>query len=385
MTERTDPFSILTLAQLRERGSAKWRHYPADVLPLWVAEMDVPLAPPIADALTRLVTLGDAGYPGDEPYREAFASFATDSWGWDPSVARTRAAASVIAAYADALFESVGAGGAVVVTSPVYPPFYSYLAQAGLTVVEAPLTADLRLDQSTLEAAFAEATSAPDGGKRQAALLLCNPHNPGGTVHTKAELEETAALASRFGAQVVSDEIHAPIVYEGETFTPYLTVDPTGIAVHAASKGWSLAAIPAALVVFGPDAGAALARYDGGKHHGPTYWGVIAQTVAYSQGRAWLADALAGLDRNRHLLGSLLAQKVPAAKYLMPAATYLTWVDCRELDLGEDPAAVFLKRGRVAFNSGPTFGTGGAGHVRINIATSPAILAEAVDRMASAL
>ena len=210
MTERTDPFSILTLAQLRERGSAKWRHYPADVLPLWVAEMDVPLAPPIADALTRLVTFGDAGYPGDEPYREAFASFATDSWGWDPSVARTRAAASVIAAYADALFESVGAGGAVVVTSPVYPPFYSYLAQAGLTVVEAPLTADLRLDQSTLGAAFAEATSAPDGGKRRAALLLCNPHNPGGTVHTKAELEEMAGdkiplSAIKTIAEVVED------------------------------------------------------------------------------------------------------------------------------------------------------------------------------------
>ena len=373
-----DPFSHLTLDQLRARGSAKWRHYPADVLPLWVAEMDVRLAAPIADALAELVAQGDAGYPGDAPYREAFADFAKDSWGWDPSVARTRAVASVIAGYTDALIETVGPGGTVVVTSPVYPPFYSYLRQAGITVSEAKLGPDLRIDFEALEAAFAAAPGS-------VGLLLCNPHNPGGTVHTRAELETVAQLAARFNAQVVSDEIHAPLVYEGSTFTPYLSVDPRGIAVHAASKGWSLAAIPAALMTWGPDAGEALARYDAGKHHGPTYWGAVAQTVAYSQCRDWLADTIAALDRNRHLLGELLAQKVPQARYHLPAATYLTWVDCRDLGLGDDPAAVFLKRGRVAFNSGPTFGGGGEGHVRINIATSPAILEEAVTRMAASL
>ncbi|MGC4175259.1 MalY/PatB family protein [Demequina sp.] len=375
MTERPNPFEALTLEQLRARRSAKWRHYPQDVLPLWVAEMDVELAAPIAEALNRLVETGDAGYPGDTPYREAFASFATDTWGWDPSVARTREVASVIAGYTDALVEAVGPGGTVVVTSPVYPPFYSYLGQAGLTVVEVPLTEDLRLDLDGLEAAFAGAQG----------FLLCNPHNPGGTVHTRAELEAVASLASQHGVQVVSDEIHAPLVYAESTFVPYLAVDPRGIAVHAASKGWSLAAIPAALLTFGPDAGAALARYDAGKHHGPTYWGTVAQTVAYSQGRDWLADALAGLDANRRLLGALLAERLPEVRYHVPAATYLTWVDCRGLELGDDPARVFLERGRVAFNPGHTFGTGGAGHVRINIATSPAILGEAVARMAASL
>jgi cystathionine beta-lyase len=138
-------------------------------------------------------------------------------------------------------------------------------------------------------------------------------------------------------------------------------------------------------MTFGPDAGAALARYDAGKHHGPTYWGTVAQTVAYEQCRDWLADALVALDSNRRLLGSLLAERLPAARYHVPAATYLTWVDCRALGLGDDPARVFLDKGRVAFNPGHTFGTGGAGHVRINIATSPAILDEAVTRMVAAL
>jgi cystathionine beta-lyase len=375
MTERPNPFAALTLDQLRERHSAKWRHYPADVLPLWVAEMDVPLALPIADALVALARSGDAGYPGDTPYVEAFASFAHDSWGWDPGVARTRAVASVISGYTDALVEAVGPGGTVVVTSPVYPPFYSYLGHAGLTVVEVPLTPELRIDLDALDAAFAGAQG----------FLLCNPHNPGGTVHSRAELERVAELAARHGVQVVSDEIHAPLVYAESTFVPYLTVDPRGIAVHAASKGWSLAAMPAALMTFGPDAGAALARYDAGKHHGPTYWGTVAQTVAYEQCRDWLADALVALDSNRRLLGSLLAERLPAARYHVPAATYLTWVDCRALGLGDDPARVFLDKGRVAFNPGHTFGTGGAGHVRINIATSPAILDEAVTRMVAAL
>ena len=375
MSERPNPFAALTLEQLRERHSAKWRHYPGDVLPLWVAEMDAPLAEPIADALTALVRSGDAGYPGDVPYREAFAAYCADAWGWDPSVARTRAVASVISGYTDALVEAVGAGGTVVVTSPVYPPFYSYLAQAGLNVVEVPLTNELRLDLDGLDAAFESAQ----------AFLLCNPHNPGGTVHSREELGAVATLAERHGVQVVSDEVHAPLVYQGERFIPYLEVDSRGIAVHAASKGWSLAAIPAALMTFGPDAGAALARYDAGKHHGPTYWGTVAQTVAYSRCRDWLADAVAALDSNRHLLGRLLSDRLPGVRYHLPAATYLTWVDCRELGLGDDPAKVFLNRGRVAFNPGHTFGTGGAGHVRINIATSPAILDEAVARMAASL
>ena len=338
-------------------------------------------SPPIARALHALVERGDTGYPGDTPYLEAFASFARDSWGWEVPVATARPAASVITAYTDTLADATDLGGTVVVTSPAYPPFYLYLRQAGRTVAEAPLDADLRLDFASLERAFASAT---EGGAR-AGFLLCNPHNPGGTVHTRDELAAVADLAARYGVQVVSDEIHAPIVYEGAEFVPYLSVDPRGIAIHAASKGWNLAAIPAAVLVFGADALVAAERYDAGKHAHATHWGAVAQTAAYNEGREWLADLVAGLDRNRHLLASLVAERLPGVRYHLPAATYLTWLDCRALDLGDDPAAAFLSRGRVALNHGHTFGTGGAGHVRVNIATSPEILTEAVDRMAATL
>ena len=376
-----NPFAALTLDQLRTRTSIKWTQYGPDVLPLWVAEMDVPLAEPIADALVKAVREGDMGYPGSWKFREALASFAADSWGWEPAVADMRPIASVIVGYTDAILAATDVGSHVVVTSPAYPPFYTYLREAGREILEAPLTEDMRIDLDALASAFAAATA----GGRSAAFLLCNPHNPGGTVHTREELEQVAELAARHGVQVVSDEIHAPIVYSDSTYVPYLTVDPRGVAVHAASKGWNLAAVPGAIVVFGPEAGELKRALMAGAHHWPTHLGTIAQTVAWNDCRDWLADVLRGLDENRRLLGELLAEHLPGARYHVPQATYLTWIDCRGLGLGDDPAAVFLTKGRVAFNSGPTFGTGGAGHVRLNIATSPAIIEEAVRRMASVL
>ena len=378
-----NPFEQVSLERLRERTSIKWRRYDPDVLPLWVAEMDANLAPPIAEALERAIRAGDTGYPGSTPFVEAFTTFAAARWDWptlDPSLVRP--VAGVIAGYTDALLVAAGHGGHVVVTSPVYPPFYSYLRGAGITVAEARLTDQMRIDPDVLDSTLAQARRDSAEG---VAVLLCNPHNPGGTVHTRAELEQVANIADRHGATVVSDEIHAPLVYAPAQFTPYLSVDGGGIALHSASKAWNLAALPGALMVFGPEAADAHRTYAAGPHHWPGQFGIIAQTAAYSQGGPWLESVLTALDANRHLLASLLSEHLPAVTYLLPEATYLAWLDCTALGLGDDPAAVFLERGRVALNSGLTFGTGGAGHVRLNFATSGAIIEEAVRRMASSL
>ncbi len=374
-----DPFTV-PLSRLRERTSAKWRRYPADVLPLWVAEMDVDLAPPIREALERAVRDGDMGYPGDTPYVESFVAFATGRWTWpDLEPARVVPVQSVIMGYVDALLELTGDGGEVVVNPPVYPPFFSYLRQAGRVIREAPLTGDLRLDLDQVDRAMAAATT----GGRRAAYLLCNPHNPGGTVHTRDELAAVAELSRRHGVPVVSDEIHAPIIHPGAEFTPYLAVDPAGLALHAASKAWNLASVPAAVLVGGPEA-QAFETYREGKHHMPGQLGVIAQTAAYAHGRDWLSGMLAGLDRNRRLVADLVATALPGVTFTMPQGTYLTWWDFGD-QLGEDPAAALLEHGRVALNSGIDFGTGGAHHARLNIATSPEILEEAVRRIGVAL
>ncbi|PJE98103.1 cystathionine beta-lyase [Streptomyces carminius] len=371
------------MAELRRRTSAKWRAHPEDVLPLWVAEMDVPLAEPVARALTETVALGDTGYPAGTGYAEALASFAEERWDWRIGTERTALVPDVMVGIVEVLKLVTGPGDAVVVNPPVYPPFYAFVEHLGRRIVEAPLGADHRLDLRTLRGAFGSATA----GGRRAAYLLCSPHNPTGTVHTRAELERVAALAGEYRIRVVSDEIHAPLVLPGAEHTPYPSVRGASdsFAVLSASKAWNLAGLKAALVVAGPGAAEDLARMPEEVWHGASHLGVIAHSAALRHGGDWLDALLAGLDGNRRLLAGLLAEHLPAVRYRPAQGTYLAWLDCRALGLGDDPAAVFLERGRVALNSGPDFGTGGAGHVRLNTATSPEVLTEAVRRMAAAL
>lgn len=380
---RHNPLTDLTLPQLRERTSAKWRRYAPDVLPLFVAEMDTPLAPAVEEALARAVHLGDMGYPEGKAYEESLVHFATARWDW-PSLEPEHIAGvgDVISGYVAALGLFTEPGDHVVVNPPVYPPFYSAVRASGREVTEAPLGADGRLDLASIEEALKAAGAA---GKR-AALLLCSPHNPTGTVHTRTELEQVSQLAHRYNAGVVVDEIHAPLIFTPHTFVPYLTVDggETAISLMAASKAWNLAGLKGALLIAGTGASAALKRFRTIPHHGPSHLGAIAQTAAYLEGGEWLDDLVAGLDLNRTMLARLLSEQLPDVHCQLPEATYLAWLDCRYLDLpDEDPAAYFLEHARVALNSGPTFGTGGAGHVRLNFATHPDIVTEAVRRMAA--
>ncbi|MGW3126609.1 MalY/PatB family protein [Streptomyces sp. NPDC001076] len=377
-----NPLRALTLDRLRCRTSMKWRTYPADVLPVWVAEMDVPLAPAVVRAVTDAMELGDTGYPAGTAYAEALAAFAAKRWGWDGlDVARTAIVPDVMLGVVEMLRLVTGPGDPVVVNSPVYPPFYQFVGNMDRRVVEAPLGAGGRIDLDVLEAAFHGL-----GGGR-AGYLLCSPHNPTGTVHTADELTAVTALAERYGVRVVADEIHAPLTAPGVGFVPYLSVPGAdrGLSLMSASKAWNLAGLKAALALAGPGAAADLARLPEEVSHGPSHVGVIAHTAALTDGTAWLDALLAGLDENRRLLAGLLDSHLPGIRYRPAEATYLAWLDCRALGLGDDPAEVFLDRGRVAVNSGLPFGTGGAGHVRLNLATSPEVITEAVRRMAAAL
>ncbi|KND33489.1 MalY/PatB family protein [Streptomyces acidiscabies] len=382
--ENANPLRRVPLDRLRRRTSMKWRTYPQDVLPLWVAEMDVDLAEPVARALVDAVALGDTGYPAGTAYAEALAGFAGKRWGWEGlAVERTAIVPDVMLGVVEMLKLVSGPGDRVVVNSPVYTPFYQFISNMDRVVVEAPLGADGRMDLAVLEETFGRV--AAEGGRP--AFLLCSPHNPTGTLHTAEELAAVAALASRYGVRVVADEIHAPVVAAGAAFVPYLSVPgaESGLSLMSASKAWNLAGLKAAVAVAGPDAGDDLARLPEEVSHGPSHLGVIAHTAALRDGGDWLDAVLAGLDENRRLVAGLLAQHLPAVRYTPAQATYLAWLDCRALDLGDDPADVFLQRGRVALNSGPTFGTGGAGFVRMNLATSPENVAEGIRRMAAAL
>jgi cystathionine beta-lyase len=396
---RTDPLARLTLEQLRRRTSMKWRTHPEDVLPLWVAEMDVPLAAPVVEALRSALDLGDTGYPFGTAYAEALAAFAQERWGWDGlRVEHTAIVPDVMLGIVEVLRLITDPGDAVVVCSPVYPPFYAFVGHDAREVVEARLGPDLRVDPRALEDAFVRARR----GGRRAAFLMSNPHNPTGVVHTRQELEAVAALARRHGVRVVSDEIHAPLVLPGATFTPFLSVPgaENAFMLASASKAWNLAGLKAAVAVAGPEAADELRLLPEEVGHGPSHLGVIAHTAAFREGGDWLDELLLGLDANRRLLGELVAEHLPEVGCIRPEGTYLAWLDCRGLRLHDDdhgtdgpgvvsdvagPARMFLDKARVALSSGHVFGSGGEGHVRLNFATSPAILREALARMGRAV
>lgn len=373
------------LSRLRERTSEKWRAYPEDVLPLFVAEMDYPLAPAVAEALHAAVDRSDTGYIGpDDRTQRAFADFARDRWGWEVDPAKTRTTTDVSVVIVEALRMLIEPGDRVVITTPVYPPFFELIPEAGGVVEEVPLLeggtdgTGWALDLAGLERAFAA------GAK---ALLLCNPHNPLGLVHPREELEAVAALAARHGAFVVSDEVHAPLVHSDATFTPFLSVSDdarrVGVAAHAASKAWNLAGLKCALFV------AASAELAERIHSLPmevevrtSLFGRIATEAAYRAGRGWLDEALTAIETNRALLAVLLTDRLPHVRYREPHASYLAWIDLRGLDWGDDPATRILDEARVALNPGTDFGAQGAGFVRLNFACSPEVLTEAVDRIA---
>ena len=375
----------------------KWRAHPVDVLPLWVAEMDVKLAPTVADALRTAIDNGDTGYPSGTAFAEAVSEFASQRWQWhDLEVSRTAIVPDVMLGIVETLRLVTDRGDAVVVNPPVYAPFYAFVSHDGRRVIEAPLDADGRIDLDALEEAFARARAS--GGK--VAYLLCNPHNPTGSVHTFDELRGVAEHARRFGVRVVSDEIHAPVILAGTRFIPYLSVPgaENAFALISASKAWNLSGLKAALAIAGPEAAADLRRMPEEVSHGPSHLGIIAHAEAFRTGGEWLDALLLGLDENRTLLGDLITEHLPGVKCLRPQGTYLAWLDCQQLGVDEEaadglavvadlsgPARWFLDDARVALSSGHVFGTGGAGHVRLNFATSRAILTEAVSRMGLAL
>jgi cysteine-S-conjugate beta-lyase len=369
-------FDDLSLDELRARRSVKWTRYPPDVLPAWVAEMDFPLAPPVHAALVDAVERDDTGYASSGGLPEAFAAFAAARFGWTVDPARTLLVADIMSGVAEVVRASTAPGDRVVVNPPVYPPFFSSVGDVGREVAEAPLTHDWRLDLDALERAFA-------GGAH--VYLLCNPHNPTGTVFTRDELAAVAELAAHHEVLVVSDEVHAPMTLPGSTHTPYLTV-ADGLALVSASKAWNVAGLKSALVVAGSEQTAAeLGRIPAHVSYHAGHLGVIAAVAAFGEGGTWLDALVAHLDTQRRRLAELLAAELPSVRLVVPEAGYLAWLDCRELGLGDDPSAAFLERGRVALSPGPTFGAEGKGFARLNFATSGALLAEAVRRMASAL
>jgi len=375
------PLQALPIDQLRERSSTKWRTYGPDVIPMFVAETDYPLAPAITERLARAVALGDTGYtPPDPGIRDAFAAFARRRFRWEVDPARVRSTADVMMGVVEILRRVTKPGDRVVVTPPVYPPFYDCVPEAEAVIERVPLrdAGDRwELDLAGIEAALA-------GGAR--AVLLCNPHNPTGTVHSRESLAELARIVEAHDAVVVSDEIHAPLTHADATFTPFLAASDeaarVGYAVTSASKAYNLAGLKCALMVTASDGTSRVVREMPAEVEWRTgLFGALAGVAAFSESDGWLDAELAALDDNRRLLAELLAEHVPGARFRIPDAGFLAWVDLSALGWGDNPATKILREAKVALHFGPHFGEQGKGHVRINFGCDPELLREAVARI----
>ncbi len=265
-------------------------------------------------------------------------------------------------------------GDAVVVCSPVYPPFYAFVTHADRRVIEAPLGADWRLDLDALADAFDTARRSRTGPccccvTRTIPLAPCTP---------ASELTAVAALARQYGVRVISDEIHAPLVLAGAEFVPYLSVPGAedAFALYSASKGWNLAGLKAALLVAGPDAVDDLARLPEEVSHGPSHVGILAHTAAFEHGTGLAGRPADGLDQQPHASSPLWSPNSSRRSTMVrPEATYLAWLDCRSFGLHSNhrnrvPAwsatcpvrpRCSSTHARVALSSGHVFGTAAQG------------------------
>ena len=354
------------LERLLQRRSAKWQTYPRDVLPLTVAEMDFALAPAVYAALRDAVERSDAGYAMAVPsLGQAVAAFAARRWSWDIDPASVTAVTDVGVGVVELLRALTRPGDAVVISPPVYPPFFDWVPEAGARILDVPLAA------------------------HPAAYVLCNRQNPVGTVHSPEELEALVRLARIYGVILISDEIHAPLALPGATFTPLLTVRGAGelaISVVSASKAWNLAGLKCAAVVTASPAMASLvARFPPDTRWRIGHLGVIAAVAAYTEGEAWLDQLLRTLDHRRLVLGELLAERLPAISWQPPEATFLAWLDCRGIGPDNEARELFLRDGKVALEPGLRFGAPGAGYARLNFATSAGILDQATKGTARAI
>ena len=375
----------LSLAEMRTHRSEKWRGFPPDVLPLFVAEMDFPIAKPIQDLLLQMVSHSDIGYLSAIPeLGVAFSNFAKRHWNWDVNPEYVRLCTDVGVGMVEVLRVTTKPGDKVLINSPIYQNFYNWITETQVELIDVPFKrSDMNweLDFENIEKQY------QSGIKVHA---LCSPHNPLGRIYSSEELSRIADLAKQYGVTVISDEIHAPLAFPGQKFVPFLSVSDAaaevGICVTSASKAFNIAGLKSALIVSQSAAkNELLAKMPISVHFRSSILGAFAAVVAFNEGDEWLSGAISTIESNAHYLKTILNSQLPAAKYEIPQCSYLAWVDVSALNLGEDPAAVFLEKGRVAFNAGKIYGASASQFVRINLATSETVLAEAVNRMVKSL
>jgi len=371
----------------RASDSNKWRKFPPDVLPLWVADMDFASPPAVVQALRARVDHGFFGYLMERPeLHEVVAERVAKRYGWRVSPDAVVPLPGVIAGFNLALRALTTPGDGLLVQTPVYPPILRAAGNHGLTRDEHALTRGRDGRYTADLDTFARAL-----GPRTRAFLLCNPHNPVGRVFERAELEGMAAACAQRDVWIIADEIHCELLLDDRRHVPIATLSPEiearTVTFMAPSKTFNLPGLKCAVAIV-PNASLRerLAAAVADLVPNINVLGHTATVAAYRDGDAWLEALLDYLEGNREVLIRELSRRLPGVRMAAPEATYLAWLDCRDARIpGGDPYTFFLEHAKVALNDGRLFGAGGEGFVRLNFGCPRALLTEALDRMARAL
>lgn len=357
----------------------KWTRYAEDVLPLWVAESDFATCPQIKAELEQAVAKERFGYQPDcHRLEEATANFYRSHYGFDAKASWIFPLPDVVRGLFISICHFTTPGSKVIVPTPAYPPFFELLKATGREGIF--IDANGGIDETEVERGFADGAGC---------MLLCSPHNPLGYTFTKEQLASLASIAHRYGGRLLVDEIHAPLVYDGRHVVA-ASVSPeaaeTCITVTATSKAWNTAGLKCAQIIFSNEED--VRRWKALSpivKDGVSTIGLLAAAAAYESGEEFLADELAVLRSNRDLLVAELPKRVPGLKTSQPEATYLLWLDFSETPLAAQgsPAAFLLEHAKVALNDGAFFGNPAC--ARLNFATSPEILHEALTRIERAV
>ena len=390
-------YNFDAIIERRSTNSSKWRQYPEDVLPLWVADMDFAAPEPIREALQRLVEQGVLGYefPTKE-LRETVAARMQNLYGWQVSPDAVIATPGVVAGFTLAANALCLAGQGLLVQPPVYPPFLKVNGSVGLVRQDAPLA--LETSGATLRYGvdfdiFQKAVHS--AGAKTGMFLLCNPHNPPGQVYSKDELAKMADICLKNDILICSDEIHCEILLGGTSHLPIAALDPEianrTITLIAPSKTFNVPGLFCGFAII-PNK-ELFERYKKtvecmAMHVSSP--GLAAAQVAFSGAcDEWLAALRLYLTGNRDFLVEFVRNQLSGIKTTVPDATYLAWMDCIEPvqsgKISGTPQEFFLKTAKVALNEGLDFGPGGEGFVRLNFGCPRATLVEALMRMKSAL
>jgi len=367
-----------------------------DILPMWVADMDFPIARPITDAIRKRTEHEIYGYT--QPYESVIQSVIDrmkQKYNWEVEADWIVFTPGIVPAINAAIKAFTHPGNEVLIQEPVYHPFRAAIIANGCTPVNNQLqliNGNYEIDFDDLENCFNPKAAGMMPRKPCIRMLvLCNPHNPIGRVWSKSELTRIGEIVLGNGALIVSDEIHCELLFKGYPHIPFAAIseefEQNSIICMAPSKTFNIAGLEASSLII-PNA-SLRERFNAAKtgiQPPPNIFGFVALEAAYRYGDEWLEQLLEYLEGNLNFLSNYFEEKIPEIKVIRPQGTYLVWLDCRQLGFDSEGLRDFMRgKAKVGLEDGIIFGPSGSGFQRMNIACTRAVLNEALSRIEQAV